>query len=372
MRLLDINKLAGSIEEAASFDIGENNLYGSSYAVAQNGKTLYKGFFGTCGKDGAPVCESSVFRLASMTKPVTAFAMLLLVDRELVSLDDSVKKYIPGFDGIHVVDENGKDHGPAANDVKILHLLTHTSGFGRIKPPRMTSEQRKTISSLVDYYIGAGLDFEPMSRQCYSAYAAFDVLAEIAEKVTGCCYEEFLKNEIFLPCGMRDTTFIPSQEQWRRMVSMHAKVLGKNGVGHTTEGCVFESFPATHKLAGAGLISTLDDYMKFATMLLEKGQVNGKILMGEKTFSLLSTPHIPESIMPGVERWGLGVRVITSDSHTLPKGSFGWSGAYGTHFWVDPQNGITAVFMKNSRHDGGAGNSSAVRFEKAVYSSFAE
>lgn len=372
MRQLDTEKLRKNIEDIAKFDIDENNVYGSSYAVTQNGNTLYKGFFGTSGKEGSPVDDTSVFRLASMTKPVTSFAMLLLVDKGLISLDDKVKKHLPEFENIHVIDENGIDHGCAKNDVTILHLLTHTSGFGSIKPPHMTHEQRKTISSLVEYYIGAGLDFEPMSRQSYSPYAAFDVLAAIAEKITGLDYEEFLKNEIFIPCGMSDTTFIPSHEQWRRIVTMHSKILGKSRLGHTTDGCVFESFPASHKLAGAGLVSTLDDYVRFAAMLLQKGKAGEKRLMSEKTFSLLSTPHVPETVMPGHERWGLGVRVITSDSYTLPKGSFGWSGAYGSHFWVDPENGITAVFMKNSRHDGGAGNSSAVRFEKAVYDSFRE
>ena len=134
--------------------------------------------------------------------------------------------------------------------------------------------------------------------------------------------------------------------------------------------CVFEDVPCTHYLGGAGLVSTLQDYGNFAKILLNQGRTaNGRILE-EETFRHLFTPQVSKEMMRGAERWGLGVRVITEDTYPyLPKGSFGWSGAYGSHFWIDPKNKIYAVYMKNSKHDGGAGNASARIFEKAVYSS---
>ena len=137
------------------------------------------------------------------------------------------------------------------------------------------------------------------------------------------------------------------------------------------EGCVFENYPCTHYLGGAGLVSSLSDYGSFAKMLLNQGETeNGRILKSS-TFNQLCTPQVSKEIMPWQERWGLGVRVITEDSYPhLPKGTFGWSGAYGSHFWIDPINKIAAVFMKNSKYDGGAGNQSARNFEEAVYSSF--
>ena len=170
---------------------------------------------------------------------------------------------------------------------------------------------------------------------------------------------------------MLSTTFSPSESQWKQIMTMHNKVDGKSETGLTQSGCVFESFPCEHKLAGAGLASTLSDYSEFAIMLLNKGKTNNRTIISEKAFSIFSNAYVPEKIMPGNERWGLGVRVIVKDDYNdLPVGSFGWSGAYGSHFWIDPENNICAVFMKNSKFDGGAGNNSACRFEKAVSDSF--
>ena len=108
--------------------------------------------------------------------------------------------------------------------------------------------------------------------------------------------------------------------------------------------------------------------MKFARMLLNRGVLGEKRVLKEETLKLLHTPWVSEEIMSGSQRWGLGVRVITDKAYgTLPAGSFGWSGAYGSHFWIDPQNRIAVVFMKNSMVDGGAGNRSACALEKAVY-----
>ena len=249
-----------------------------------------------------------------------------------------------------------------------MHLLTHTSGFGGVKSHTLTNKDRETIENTIDHYVKSGLDFEPFTRQAYSGFAAFDVLAAIAEKLTGEDYEEFLKREIFAPCNMKDTTFIPKESQCKRIITMHDKIDGKNGVGTTTEGCVFEAFPYRHKLAGAGLASTLADYSEFAQMLINRGRVGNTRILTEETLNMISVPYVPADIMPGNERWGLGVRVITSEDYgVLPVGTYGWSGAYGSHFWIDAENEITAVYMKNSRYDGGAANRSAQRFEKAVH-----
>ena len=103
-------------------------------------------------------------------------------------------------------------------------------------------------------------------------------------------------------------------------------------------------------------------------MLLNKGKTESRQLLREEIFDLISTPQVSEKIMPGNTRWGLGVRVIVDNTYPyLPKGSFGWSGAYGSHFWINPTDNVFAVFMKNSKHDGGAGNYSAVEFEKIFF-----
>ena len=134
--------------------------------------------------------------------------------------------------------------------------------------------------------------------------------------------------------------------------------------------CVFENVPTTHSLGGAGFVSSLKDYAAFAGMLLNKGKINENRVITEKAVALLSSPQVPESIMPGNWRWGLGMRVITGENYKyLPVGAFGWSGAYGTHFWVDPVNNIAAVYMKNSKYDGGSGAVTAYNFEKDDFNS---
>ena len=361
MRLLNKEKLKDNIEKIARYDLDNNNLFGSAYYVWQNGDVVYKNNFGDAKID-------TIYRLASMTKPVTAIAILILVDRGLISLNDPVSKFLPQFRNIHIVTLEGVDLGETKTEVTILHCLTHTSGFGSERQINLSDNERATKENTLKRYIDAGLEFEPFTKQAYSGCAAFDVLAAIVEKVTGISYDEFLKKEIFEPCGMKDTTFSPSEEQWERFITLHDKKDGRSIVGESTEGCVFINFPCGHKPAGAGLASTLDDYAKFSKMLLNKGKTpNGRIL-SEDIFNKISVPYVPESIMPGNVSWGLGVRVIRDESYKiLPGGTFGWSGYYGSHFWIDPENKICAVFMKNSLVDGGAENNSAVRFENAVF-----
>lgn len=376
MKRLNEKVLASSIERIARYDLEENNVFGSAYIVKQNGKTACEKYFGTLHPaNQIPVDENTMFRIASMTKPVTAMAILILIDRGLLSLSTPAKKFFPQFENIRITSENGEDMAAAKTDITILHLLTHTSGLNTAKPknPRgehlsLSAEDKRTMQSTIDRYIRDGLDFEPFTKAEYSAFGAFDVLSAIVEQITGEDYGDFLSREIFKPCGMKDTTFSPTEEQWKRMIAMHAKENGKNAIGITYDKCVFEDFPCSHKIGGAGLASTLRDYSAFAEMLRSKG--NG--IVSQKTFELLSTPHVPENIMPGEQSWGLSVRVVTKDTYeALPIGSYGWCGAFGSHFWVDPENQITAVFMKNSRHDGGAGMSAA-RFEKAVHESLHE
>jgi CubicO group peptidase (beta-lactamase class C family) len=374
MKMLNKDLLKSNIEKAALYDFENNKVFGSAYCVIQGEDEVYKKCFGVVSLNSTePVTENTIFRLASMTKPVTAIATLILVERGLLSLHDKVSKYLPEFKCVHItrISESGSllDSGEANNEITIWNLLTHTSGIGSepLKEAKMTFEDKKSLDATVRFYSRIGLDFEPGTKQQYSGTGAFDVLARIIEKVTGTDYMEFLMQEIFEPCGMVNTTFIPTKEQWGKFIVMHNKEDGKNCEEKMIDNCVFSDFSCTHYLGGAGLVSTLYDYSEFAKMLLNKGRTATKQIICENTFKLLHTPFVSEDIMPGNERWGLGVRVIVSDEYkNLPVGAFGWSGAYGTHFWIDPQNNIAAIYMKNSLFDGGAGNESACNFEKAV------
>lgn len=370
MKILDKDLLERKIDEIAFYDMENHNVFGSSYFVYQNGSTILKKYYGETG-NGNAMNGDVLFRLASMTKPITAVAMMILEERGIISISDNVSRYIPEFKYLHIKSyEDGSDRGKANTEPTILSLLTHTSGFGISTTSQLTESDRENYLNTIKCFIDKGLKFEPFKCQEYSAYASFDVLALIAEKVTDEDYGEFLKREIFEPCGMNNTTFIPTDEQRQRIVKMHNRIGGENVVSDMLPGCIFENFPCEHKLAGAGLISSLDDYAQFAKMLLHKGKTDTERIMTEETAVKQRIPYVPKEVMPGNESWGLGVRIIVDNSYeTLPVGTFGWSGAYGPHFWVDYENDICAVLMKNSRFDGGAGNQSACRFEKAVHDS---
>ena len=374
---MNIQRLDSAIREIAEQDLLENKVFGSAYGVIQDGKTVYQKCFGHTSPDArCEVTGKTIFRLASMTKPITAVAALILIDRGMLSLNDPVAKYLPAFGGIHrkEMDKNGNltDFGPVENAVTVCHLLTHTSGIGadwEKQEKFVTDADKATLASMLDFYCKVGVDFEPGTMQNYSATGAFDVLVGVIETVTGTDFPSFLQTQLFDPCGMVDTTFSPTEEQWERTVEMHDRVDSKNAVAKMRSGCVFEDFPCAHYPGGAGLVSTLDDYMNFARMLLNEGKIGQKTLISKETMRLMSETYVTQEMMPWNEKWGLSVRVVTEDSYPyLPVGSFGWSGAYGAHFWIDPTNKIAAVFMKNSRVDGGAGNESARAFEKAVYS----
>ena len=378
MNKLNKELLKTNIETAAEYDFDNHKVFGSAYCVIQEDNVIYKNCFGTTSADNAEaVTENTLFRLASMTKPITAIATLILVDRGQLSLSDKVIDYLPEFKNLHIteIDENSEkiDLGEAKTEITVWHLLTHTSGFASNdkKMQTMSDKDKETLDNSIKFHLEAGLEFEPGTKEQYSGTGAFDVLARIIEKITGEDYLSFLQKEIFEPCDMVNTTFVPSPKQWGQIIAMHNKIDGKNCNAKMKDNCVFSDFPCTHFLGGAGLASTLADYSKFAKMLLNKGKTPKKQILQEETFRLMHTLIVPEEIMPHVERWGLGVRVIVKEEYkTLPVGTFGWSGAYGSHFWVDPINQVAAVFMKNSLFDGGAANESARNFEKAVKDSF--
>jgi len=378
MKRLDFNLLKQNIEKAAEYDFVNNKVFGSAYCVIQGDETVYSNCLGyTSVETEKKVDENTLFRLASMTKPITAIAALILVERGLLSLNDEISEYLPEFKNPFITQRNDQNEfvniGKAKKEVTVLNLLTHTSGIGSesLKSGKMTEEEISTIDNTVKFYSQCGLDFEPGTRAQYSGTGAFDVLVKIIELITKEDYLSFIKREIFEPCGMTNTTFVPTKEQWENLIDMHTKTDGKNDVKKMKDNCVFANFPCTHYLGGAGLVSTLKDYTNFAKMLLNQGKTPEKQIVSPKTFSLLSTPYFPKGTVSSNQSWGLGVRIIVDNTYNgLPVGAFGWSGAYGSHFWIDPANKIAAVFMKNSLFDGGADNESGCNFEKAVNASF--
>lgn len=373
---IDKNILKKNIEARLNSDIESGNISGAVCLVEQCGEVMYKGAFGVKSPDSdAPLSENATFRLASMTKPITAVAAMILVDRGLMSLDDTVSKYIPAFSDLRISEfsDSGKLLGSRISntEVTVRHLLSHSSGIGTGRTAELPEGGQRavgknTLKEAVNEYSRSLLDFEPGTHCEYSPLGAFDVLAEIIEIVSETEFEAFLKKEIFEPCRMCDTTFTPSSEQWSRMITMHNKVGNKSVVGDFSDGCVFCKVPTSHKLGGAGLISTLSDYRNFASMLL-CGSIFGNRVLSEAALCEMTKRQLPKSVNPSGDIWGLGVRIIEDETYgRLPLGCFGWSGAFGTHFWVDRKNEIIAIYMKNSNYDGGSGAVTAANFETDV------
>jgi CubicO group peptidase (beta-lactamase class C family) len=243
-----------------------------------------------------------------------------------------------------------------SNDITVLHLMTHTSGImsGDFAEPLYpeVDRYRTTLEKAVDYYPTTLLAFEPFSKHAYSALAAFDVAARIIELISGLPYDEYLEQNIFAPLGMKDTSFSVKPERRARFTPVHSR--NTEGHAYTVDfSGTLGNLPDTYFCAGAGLAGTADDYAKFADML----RAGGKGVLKPESVALMRTVHWPG--------WGIGVRVMKGDKY-LPDGCYGWSGAYGTHYWVDPSRNLYAIYMKNSMYDGGAGAKTARSFEKAV------
>lgn len=364
-------------------DIASARIGGAAVYVCQEredgGRIEYSAAFGKRNTDtGEDMTADTVFRLASMTKPVTVTALLLLLERGLLSLSDPVSRYLPAFEGKAVGRVEGgaavADHLPAS-PLTVRHLLTHTAGLGTWDPVAAaqkgpTGAARRDLASAVDFYARRFLfAFDPGCALSYSPTAGFDIAARIAEVTAGVPYADFLRENILSPLGMTDTAYVPSEDAWHRMSAMYDLIDGRcvpRDMGRHT----FEDLPLTYTSGGAGLTSTVADYAKFCRMLLAEGAYPGGRLLSPETLSLMHTPQIPDGI-PGTkagETWGLGVRIVRSDP-ALAAGCYGWSGAYGTHFWIDPVDRLFAIYMKNSLFDGGANAGTARAFERCVAAS---
>lgn len=361
------------IRQRLSDNVAQKMVSGCCAAVFLADGCIFSDYAGTANGVQAAGAHTA-FRLASMTKPITAAAVLLCVQDGLLSLHDAVSKYLPPYRELYVAreTEHGFARGERAREVTVFHLLTHTSGigsgaagdaqYGSLKPC-----EGDTLASAVTRYAEGLLAFQPGSAQFYSPVLGFDVAARIVEIVSGMPYAEFLRKRIFQPLGMSETSYDLARYARENLALTYKS---ENGA-LTSEALLhnFDTFPAGYTGGGAGLLSTIGDYGAFAAELLNALHGRGKVLARESVLNM-ATPWLDgryEGICP-VFNWGLGVRVVSEQNEAQPlsAGSFGWSGAYGTHFWVDPERAFAAVYLHNSATYGGAGAPHTVEFERAV------
>ena len=359
MQKLNFEKMKECVRSHVSAVIGQKILPCASLLVYQENEGFYREEFGFSDISKREMLKSdAMFRLASMSKPITAVAALILMDRGLLSLDDPIAKYLPEFSKLFIgkiKNDEVVEEIEVKTAVTIKELLTHSSGIGSgdIGAKDFLAipvEERATLEMAMPLYAKCRLEFEPKTSSDYSPFIGLDILSRIIEIISGKPYDVFLKEEIFDKLGMRDTTFVPTETQWDRMVRFATEQDGQCVSEPLDKTRVFEHFPLTFFAGSAGLASTMDDYFAFAKMLLNEGEYNGIRILNADTVRAMSTPQLTKEVLPPPQVWGLGVRVITDETYgTLVKNCYGWAGAYGTYFWVDPDNKIIAIYMRNVR-----------------------
>lgn len=330
-------------------------------------------------QEQAPMTENTLFRMASMTKPITGTAAMQLWERGLLSLDDPVSKWLPEFLNMQVAVEirDGKitKTVPAERQITPRMLLTHSAGLGcgvtyEIQSDMLNPSENKSREEIISGYSRYILEFEPGARQSYSAFYSLDVLTRIIEMISDMNYHDYLKKYIFEPLEMEDTTYLPNGEQQAREMAFAEARDGALIPEKISKKSGFSGFPVGYVSGGAGLFSTLSDYSHFAQMLTDSGSWHGRQILTKTSVDLMGTPQLSPA-MEGISdyfNWGLSVRVCSRQGAEQPlnPGSFGWSGAYGTHFWIDRSEHLFAIFLSNLVNGGGSGAEASLEFERDV------
>jgi CubicO group peptidase (beta-lactamase class C family) len=292
----------------------------------------------------------------------------MLMEEGKIRLTDPVSRFIPEFHGMKVAVMQERPGGPGAplapgagplfytvpatREITIQDLLSHVSGLvsgGAASAAELTKVARKPGETLSDYIPRLGatpLDFQPGSRWSYSPGAGFETLGRVVEIVSGQTFDQFLRQRIFDPLAMKDITFHPAQEQLPRVTTMYHRANNELSKVDTSA-----RMNNTSYFSGAGgLMSDAEDYLQFGEMLANGGQLNGKRLLSPKTVELMSSIFAPDTL-PGRAKgrgFGLSVQVISDSvaaNTRISNGSYGWDGAFGTHFWVDPKEKIVGILM---------------------------
>jgi CubicO group peptidase (beta-lactamase class C family) len=313
-----------------------------------------------------PMRVDSIFWIASMTKPVTATAVMMMQDEGRLSVEDAVEKYLPEFRSLKT--EGGK---PAR--VTIRHLLTHTSGMGELSPGE--ARGKTDLASVIPLYVAKPVKFEPGTKWTY-CQSGINTTARIVEVVSGAPFDRFLERRLFGPLGMKDTTFYLSEEQLPRLATSYRRP--KPGELEAT-GIRFldGKSPASRDrlpAANGGLFSTATDYAKFCQMILNGGELDGRRYLKPQSVALMTsvqTGDLKTGFTDG-NSWGLGwcvVRKPQGVTAVLSPGTFGHGGAYGTQAWIDGSKGRIYILMIQ-RADIQNSDASAIRraFQEAANS----
>jgi CubicO group peptidase (beta-lactamase class C family) len=309
----------------------------------------------------------TIFRICSMTKPITSVALMMLYEEGQFQLNDPVSKFIPEFADVRVfagTAEESIELTDLEREITIWHLLTHTAGltydfFEDSPVDAMYVEADlhrgdRTLEEMISELVRLPLVFQPGTAWRYSM--ATDVLGYLIEVISGMSLDAFLERRILNPLGMTDTEFYVPEKKLDRFAAAY---------GPTESGGIeLLDAPATSQFSkpprflsgGSGLVSTASDYLRFAQMLLDKGELNGTRLLGRKTIELMTTNHLPDELIPiqvpphtlrGCG-FGLGFRVVVNAAQTgrlASDGEYGWGGGASTSFFVDPKEQLVGLLL---------------------------
>ncbi len=351
--------------------VAEGKLAGVITMVARHGKIVHVNAAGTFGVDNdTPLAEDTLFRIYSMSKPITAVALMTLYEEGAFQLSDPLSKYLPQFVSMKVWKQDR--YVDAENQITMHQLLTHTSGltygFHRNTPVDQRYQDDKLLGStnlneFIDKLSRIPLLFEPGERWHYSV--AYDVLGAVAEKISGQTYDVFLKERIFDPLGMEDTFFSVPADKLHRFPSNHYWNSEKRELAAIPQDSPYnQSYTnVTFFSGGGGLVSTIGDYMKFAEMLRNGGSFNGVRILSPKTIQYMTLNHLPATVhatgsgeSPTIDlrsTWrgtgfGLGFGIVTDPAQSgviSSAGEYSWGGAAGTIFWIDPVEDLVGIGM---------------------------
>ena len=382
--------LAGHVER------GE--IVGVSSLVARHGQVVHFAATGLHDREhGSPITRDTIFRIYSMTKPITSVAVMMLVERGQVLLGDPISKHIPELAGMKVLrtpDSRLPDVVPAKREMTVRDLLTHTSGLASSLPgvgtPKaieqayLEADLRGSQTKLgpqewISRLARVPLVHQPGSRFLYGV--STDVLGHLVSVVSGKPFEEFLRSEIFEPLAMQDTAFFVPAEKRDRFAANYGP--GPDGSLLLVEAVVSSRYltPPAFPSGAGGLVSTIDDYHRFCEMLLRGGELDGVRLLSRKSIELMTVNHLTaqERDVPMLTGWfpgqgfGLGFSVVEeiAPGATLASvGQFGWGGAAGTYFWVDPEEDLVAILMIQLYPPGGI--PIVPEFKNGVYQAIAD
>ena len=360
------------LDEMMLSQVDSGMIYGGHLRIIKDGIRLYDKCFGMADKArGVSVSDNTIYRLYSMTKPVTAVAAMILYDRGLIDLNDSVCWYLEGFSNQMVETKDGIV--PANREVKIIDLLTMTAGL--MYPDRNINPSGDKMADLFDEYYRRAFSGNgtystvemcnemgkiPLFAQpgtCWNYSVCADVLGAVVEVVSKKRYGDFLKSEIFTPLGMTDTDFFVPEDKCDRFAEIYIR--GEDG---KLAPCDWQHLGLVYKytkrpefeIGGAGLVSTVNDYEKFAQMLLNGGEYNGVRIISRKAAQLITHNIITEQQMQtynwdsciGYGYGGLMRTLLHPEITTVGcKGEYGWDGWTGNYFCNDPENNLTFMYF---------------------------